>query len=208
MMNKKRRLILNLSLLVSVIVIVYALVMMVINNGEAKKLTLTSAQVGREIIQLDKGDCFNVDNWNEKVIQCNEREYKGHVRVYGNITIGTSLKKLKNVYNISNSTAKIKAEVPSKEKDGTTDMINVKYSDNFFKKYKNRYLDAVISIGFEKVKGSTKDITDSKLIDGKWRQVSVDKIKDADLIYRFDLNGMSGENVDKGEIIGITIKYQ
>lgn len=207
-MNKKRRLILNLSLLVSVIVIVYALVMMVINNGEAKKLTLTSAQVGREIIQLDKGDCFNVDNWNEKVIQCNEREYKGHVRVHGNITIGTSLKKLKNVYNISSSTAKIKAEVPSKEKDGTTDMINVKYSDNFFKKYKNKYLDAVISIGFEKVKGSTKDITNSKLIDGKWRQVSADKIKDADLIYRFDLNGMSGENVDKGETIGITIKYQ
>lgn len=207
-MNKKRRLILNLSLLVSVIVIVYALVMMVINNGEAKKLTLTSAQIGREIIQLDKGDCFNVDNWNEKVIQCNEREYKGHVRVYGNITIGTSLKKLKNVYNISSSTAKIKAEVPSKEKYGTTDMINVKYSDNFFKKYKNKYLDAVISIGFEKVKGSTKDIIDSKLIDGKWRQVSADKIKDADLIYRFDLNGMSGENVDKGETIGITIKYQ
>lgn len=207
-MNKKRRLILNLSLLVSVIVIVYALVMMVINNGEAKKLTLTSAQVGREIIQLDKGDCFNADNWNEKVIQCNERGYKGHVRVYGNITIGTSLKKLKNVYNISSSTAKIKAEVPSKEKDGTTDIINVKYSDNFFKKYKNKYLDAVISIGFEKAKGSTKDITDSKLIDGRWRQVSVDKIKDADLIYRFDLNGMSGENVDKGEIIGITIKCQ
>ena len=89
----------------------------------------------------------------------------------------------------------INAEVPTEEHDGTTDVIELEYTEDFFDNYDGEYLDAVIYIGFNNE-------------EGKWVPVESEEIEDAELVYGFDINGMDDSAVSAGEVIAIQIKYR
>lgn len=194
-MSKNRKIAVICAAIFAAIVLATAGIMVVNhNNIEPVELSLTEVQIGKETIELKKGDEVEVDAWNEPYAAVNGMEYDEAVTVCNNIAIGSTLSQLTEAFNIREGYAMINAEVPTEEHDGTTDVIDLEYTADFFDNYDGEYLDAVIYIGFNEE-------------DGKWIPAESEEIQDAELIYGFDINGMNDSAVGAGEVIAIQIKY-
>lgn len=195
-MSKNRKIAVICAAIFAAIVLAAAGIMAVNhNNSEPEELSLTKVQVGKETIELKKGDEVEADAWNEPYAAVNGKEYDETVTVCGNIAVGSTLSQLTEAFSIREGYAMINAEVPTEEHDGTTDVIELEYTEDFFDNYDGEYLDAVIYIGFNNE-------------EGKWVPVESEKIEDAELVYGFDINGMDDSAVSAGEVIAIQIKYR
>lgn len=195
-MSKNRKIAVICAAIFAAIVLALAVIMAVNhNNSEREELSLTKVQVGKETIELKKGDEVEADAWNEPYAAVNGKEYDETVTVCGNIAIGSTLSQLTEAFSIREGYAMINAEVPTEEHDGTTDVIELEYTEDFFDNYDGEYLDAVIYIGFNNE-------------EGKWVPVESEEIEDAELVYGFDINGMDDSAVSAGEVIAIQIKYR
>lgn len=195
-MSKNRKIAVICAAIFAAIVLAAAGIMAVNhNNSEPEELSLTKVQVGKETIELKKGDEVEADAWNEPYAAVNGKEYDETVTVCGNIAIGSTLSQLTEAFSIREGYAMINAEVPTEEHDGTTDVIELEYTEDFFDNYDGEYLDAVIYIGFNNE-------------EGKWVPVESEEIEDAELVYGFDINGMDDSAVSAGEVIAIQIKYR
>ena len=195
-MTKNRKIAVICAAIFAAIVLAAAGIMAVNhNNSEPEELSLTKVQVGKETIELKKGDEVEADAWNEPYAAVNGKEYDETVTVCGNIAIGSTLSQLTEAFSIREGYAMINAEVPTEEHDGTTDVIELEYTEDFFDNYDGEYLDAVIYIGFNNE-------------GGKWVPVESEEIEDAELVYGFDINGMDDSAVSAGEVIAIQIKYR
>lgn len=195
-MSKNRKIAVICAAIFAAIVLATAGIMVVNhNNIEPVELSLTEVQIGKETIELKKGDEVEADAWNEPYAAVNGKEYDETVTVCGNIAIGSTLSQLTEAFSIREGYAMINAEVPTEEHDGTTDVIELEYTEDFFDNYDGEYLDAVIYIGFNNE-------------EGKWVPVESEEIEDAELVYGFDINGMDDSAVSAGEVIAIQIKYR
>ena len=195
-MSKNRKIVVICAAIFAAIVLALAVIMAVNHkDSEREELSLTKVQVGKETIELKKGDEVEADAWNEPYAAVNGKEYDETVTVCGNIAIGSTLSQLTEAFSIREGYAMINAEVPTEEHDGTTDVIELEYTEDFFDNYDGEYLDAVIYIGFNNE-------------EGKWVPVESEKIEDAELVYGFDINGMDDSAVSAGEVIAIQIKYR
>lgn len=195
-MTKNRKIAVICAAIFAAIVLAAAGIMSVNhNNSEPEELSLTEVQIGKETVELKKGDEVEVDAWNEPYAAVNGKEYDETVTVCGNIAIGSTLSQLTEAFSIREGYAMINAEVPTEEHDGTTDVIELEYTEDFFDNYDGEYLDAVIYIGFNNE-------------EGKWVPVESEEIEDAELVYGFDINGMDDSAVSAGEVIAIQIKYR
>lgn len=195
-MTKNRKTAVICAAIFAAIVLASAVIMAVNHkDSEREELSLTKVQVGKETIELKKGDEVEADAWNEPYAAVNGKEYDETVTVCGNIAIGSTLSQLTEAFSIREGYAMINAEVPTEEHDGTTDVIELEYTEDFFDNYDGEYLDAVIYIGFNNE-------------EGKWVPVESEEIEDAELVYGFDINGMDDSAVSAGEVIAIQIKYR
>ena len=195
-MSKNRKIAVICAAIFAAIVLAAAGIMSVNhNNSEPEEMSLTEVQIGKETVELKKGDEVEVDAWNEPYAAVNGKEYDETVTVCGNIAIGSTLSQLTEAFSIREGYAMINAEVPTEEHDGTTDVIELEYTEDFFDNYDGEYLDAVIYIGFNNE-------------EGKWVPVESEEIEDAELVYGFDINGMDDSAVSAGEVIAIQIKYR
>ena len=195
-MTKNRKIAVICAAIFAAIVLAAAGIMSVNhNNSEPEELSLTEVQIGKETVELKKGDEVEVDAWNEPYAAVNGKEYDETVTVCGNIAIGSTLSQMTEAFSIREGYAMINAEVPTEEHDGTTDVIELEYTEDFFDNYDGEYLDAVIYIGFNNE-------------EGKWVPVESEEIEDAELVYGFDINGMDDSAVSAGEVIAIQIKYR
>lgn len=195
-MSKNRKIAVICAAIFAAIVLALAVIMAVNHkDSEREELSLTKVQVGKETIELKKGDEVEADAWNEPYAAVNGKEYDETVTVCGNIAIGSTLSQLTEAFSIREGYAMINAEVPTEEHDGTTDVIELEYTEDFFDNYDGEYLDAVIYIGFNNE-------------EGKWVPVESEEIEDAELVYGFDINGMDDSAVSAGEVIAIQIKYR
>lgn len=195
-MSKNRKIVVICAAIFAAIVLALAVIMAVNHkDSEREELSLTKVQVGKETIELKKGDEVEADAWNEPYAAVNGKEYDETVTVCGNIAIGSTLSQLTEAFSIREGYAMINAEVPTEEHDGTTDVIELEYTEDFFDNYDGEYLDAVIYIGFNNE-------------EGKWVPVESEEIEDAELVYGFDINGMDDSAVSAGEVIAIQIKYR
>ena len=195
-MTKNRKIAVICAAIFAAIVLAAAGIMSVNhNNSEPEEMSLTEVQIGKETVELKKGDEVEVDAWNEPYAAVNGKEYDETVTVCGNIAIGSTLSQLTEAFSIREGYAMINAEVPTEEHDGTTDVIELEYTEDFFDNYDGEYLDAVIYIGFNNE-------------EGKWVPVESEEIEDAELVYGFDINGMDDSAVSAGEVIAIQIKYR
>ena len=195
-MSKNRKIAVICAAIFAAIVLALAVIMAVNHkDSEREELSLTKVQVGKETIELKKGDEVEADAWNEPYAAVNGKEYDETVTVCGNIAIGSTLSQLTEAFSIREGYAMINAEVPTEEHDGTTDVIELEYTEDFFDNYDGEYLDAVIYIGFNNE-------------EGKWVPVESEDIEDAELVYGFDINGMDDSAVSAGEVIAIQIKYR
>ena len=195
-MSKNRKIAVICAAIFAAIVLASAVIMAVNHkDSEREELSLTKVQVGKETIELKKGDEVEADAWNEPYAAVNGKEYDETVTVCGNIAIGSTLSQLTEAFSIREGYAMINAEVPTEEHDGTTDVIELEYTEDFFDNYDGEYLDAVIYIGFNNE-------------EGKWVPVESEEIEDAELVYGFDINGMDDSAVSAGEVIAIQIKYR
>lgn len=195
-MSKNRKIAVICAAIFAAIVLAAAGIMAVNHkDSEREELSLTKVQVGKETIELKKGDEVEADAWNEPYAAVNGKEYDETVTVCGNIAIGSTLSQLTEAFSIREGYAMINAEVPTEEHDGTTDVIELEYTEDFFDNYDGEYLDAVIYIGFNNE-------------EGKWVPVESEEIEDAELVYGFDINGMDDSAVSAGEVIAIQIKYR
>lgn len=195
-MTKNRKTAVICAAIFAAIVLALAVIMAVNHkDSEREELSLTKVQVGKETIELKKGDEVEADAWNEPYAAVNGKEYDETVTVCGNIAVGSTLSQLTEAFSIREGYAMINAEVPTEEHDGTTDVIELEYTEDFFDNYDGEYLDAVIYIGFNNE-------------EGKWVPVESEKIEDAELVYGFDINGMDDSAVSAGEVIAIQIKYR
>ena len=195
-MSKNRKIAVICASIFAAIVLALAVIMAVNHkDSEREELSLTKVQVGKETIELKKGDEVEADAWNEPYAAVNGKEYDETVTVCGNIAIGSTLSQLTEAFSIREGYAMINAEVPTEEHDGTTDVIELEYTEDFFDNYDGEYLDAVIYIGFNNE-------------EGKWVPVESEEIEDAELVYGFDINGMDDSAVSAGEVIAIQIKYR
>lgn len=195
-MTKNRKTAVICAAIFAAIVLASAVIMAVNHkDSEREELSLTKVQVGKETIELKKGDEVEADAWNEPYAAVNGKEYDETVTVCGNIAVGSTLSQLTEAFSIREGYAMINAEVPTEEHDGTTDVIELEYTEDFFDNYDGEYLDAVIYIGFNNE-------------GGKWVPVESEEIEDAELVYGFDINGMDDSAVSAGEVIAIQIKYR
>ena len=195
-MSKNRKIAVICAAIFAAIVLASAVIMAVNHkDSEREEPSLTKVQVGKETIELKKGDEVEADAWNEPYAAVNGKEYDETVTVCGNIAIGSTLSQLTEAFSIREGYAMINAEVPTEEHDGTTDVIELEYTEDFFDNYDGEYLDAVIYIGFNNE-------------EGKWVPVESEEIEDAELVYGFDINGMDDSAVSAGEVIAIQIKYR
>lgn len=194
-MSKNRKIAVICAAIFAAIVLALAVIMAVNHkDSEREELSLTKVQVGKETVELKKGDEVEADAWNEPYAAVNGKEYDADVVLFNNIAIGSTLSQLTEAFNIREGYAMINAEVPTEEHDGTTDVIDLEYTADFFDNYDGEYLDAVIYIGFNEE-------------DGKWIPAESEVIQDAELVYGFDINGMDDSAVGVGEVIAIQIKY-
>ncbi len=170
------------------------------NKKETKSLTgLEKFTLNNKKITLKRGEELSVNGWNDLEVIYNNKIYNDTPTIYNDITLGTNYEKVLESFGIEKGYAITNREVPTKEKDGTTDIIEEEFKNkNIFKK---KYLDLYLVFGYKKV-------------NKKWTLVSakeLEKLMDTDnelLIFYIDFNGMEDEIVDKGEVIAFTVTYQ
>lgn len=209
MVIKNEKKVKRIANIFAVAAIIIVLGFILVDKGKAEpEFDLNVVGVGKyhTAVALEPGDEAEIDAWNDLFVMVKGKEYGSTPSIWFDVNIGDSLDKLAEECSLKEGYAIINSEVPTEEHDGTTDVIDVPYSKNFFEKYKGEYLDAMIYIGYNKVEeASEEDATG--LVNGKWAQVPADEIMDADLIFGFDINGMEDQAVNPGEVIKIIIRY-
>ena len=75
-MTKNRKIAVICAAIFAAIVLAAAGIMSVNhNNSEPEELSLTEVQIGKETVELKKGDEVEVDAWNEPYAAVNGKEY-------------------------------------------------------------------------------------------------------------------------------------
>lgn len=186
-------------ILMIVVSILFVLALILIPKNP---VNLTTIAIGNKNYTLEKGDYLYVNNWNELEVKYNDKEYKEIPVIYQGITIGSTLDEVLDVFSLKKDYANINMEVPTKEKDGTTDIINVLYKNKDSFNY--NYLDVNITFGYKKINNSWEMLKYKDL--EKYLEEEI--VKEDILVFHIDINGMTEENVNKAEVIMFTIEYK
>lgn len=186
-------------ILMAVVSILFVLVLILIPKNPIK---ITTIAIGNINYKLDKGDILFVNNWDELIVEYKDKKYEEIPVIYKGITIGSTKDEVLTAFNIKKGYANINMEVPTKEKDGTTDIIDVIYEGD--KSFKDNFLDANITFGYKKENNSWKMLKYKELE----KYLEVETTKEDILLFNIDINGKSEETVDKNEVIMFSIEYK
>lgn len=173
---------------------------------------LTRIQIGDNEIILQQGERVEQNYWNENReavytdADGKESYYEDKVLVNGQITIGSNVKEVLDVFEITPGDAMVNREIDCYG-DGTTDIVEEEYDSlDFFDEEK--VLDARICFGYEKM-------------DGEWTKLSYETLRavlygDTDkekeyLVFEFDFvgNALAGDtDVNERELIDLVVYYR
>lgn len=160
---------------------------------------LDTFTMGYEKYTIKRGEELTVNAWNDLEIMYNNEIYDDLPTIANGVTIGTNYKDVLKIFGIQDGYAIANMEVPTKQQDGTTDIVEETYKNKSI--FKKDYLDLYLLFGYKKVNNKWKMITAKEL----------EKLMDTDkelLIYYIDFNGMEAEMVKKGEVIAFSITHQ
>lgn len=155
--------------------------------------------MGYEKYTLKRNQEISVSAWNGLEVLFNNNTYDVLPTIANGVTIGTNYKDVLKTFDIQEGYAITNMEVSTKEKDGTTDVIEGTYKNKSI--FKKDYLDLYLLFGYKKVNKAWKMVTAKELT----------KLMDTDkelLIYYIDFNGMEDELVNKGEVIAFSVTHQ
>ena len=186
-------------ILMAVVSILFVLVLILIPKNPIK---ITTIAIGSINHKLEKGDVLFVNNWDELIVEYKDKNYEEIPVIYKGITIGSTKDEVLTAFNIKKGYANINMEVPTKEKDGTTDIIDVIYEGD--KSFKDNFLDANITFGYKKENNSWKMLKYKELE----KYLEEETTKEDILLFNIDINGMSEEIVDKNEVIMFSVEYK
>lgn len=186
-------------ILIAVVSILFVLVLILIPKNPIK---ITTIAIGSINHKLEKGDVLFVNNWDELIVEYKEKKYEEIPVIYKGITIGSTKDEVLTAFNIKKGYANVNMEVPTKEKDGTTDIIDVIYEGD--KSFKDNFLDANITFGYKKENNSWKMLKYKELE----KYLEEETTKEDILLFNIDINGMPEEIVDKNEVIMFSIEYK
>lgn len=186
-------------ILIAVVSILFVLVLILIPKNPIK---ITTIAIGSINHKLEKGDVLFVNNWDELIVEYKDKKYEEIPVIYKGITIGSTKDEVLTAFSIKKGYANINMEVPTKEKDGTTDIIDVIYEGD--KSFKDNFLDANITFGYKKENNSWKMLKYKELE----KYLEEETTKEDILLFNIDINGMSEEIVDKNEVIMFSIEYK
>lgn len=186
-------------ILMAVVSILFVLVLILIPKNPIK---ITTIAIGSINHKLEKGDVLFVNNWDELIVEYKDKKYEEIPVIYKGITIGSTKDEVLTSFNIKKGYANINMEVPTKEKDGTTDIIDVIYEGD--KSFKDNFLDANITFGYKKENNSWKMLKYKELE----KYLEEEPTKEDILLFNIDINGRSEEIVDKNEVIMFSIEYK
>ena len=160
---------------------------------------LDTFTMGYEKYTIKRGEELTVNAWNDLEIMYNNEIYDDLQTIANGVTIGTNYKDVLKMFGIQDGYAIANMEVPTKQQDGTTDIIEETYRNKSI--FKKDYLDLYLLFGYKKVNKKWKMVTAKEL----------EKLMDTDkelLIYYIDFNGTEDEVVNKGEVIAFSITHQ
>lgn len=160
---------------------------------------LDTFTMGYEKYTIKRGEELTVNAWNDLEIMYNNEIYDDLPTIANGVTIGTNYKDVLKIFGIQDGYAIANMEVPTKQQDGTTDIVEETYKNKSI--FKKDYLDLYLLFGYKKVNKKWKMVTAKEL----------EKLMDTDkelLIYYIDFNGMEDEMVKKGEVIAFSITHQ
>ena len=166
------------------------------DNDGNKSNELLNVCIADECFLLKDGLAANA--WNELEVYVDGKEYDEYPLIYGDITIGSKVKDIFNVFDIKPGYAYINMEVSNG--DDTTDIVDLEYED--FEFLEEKYLDAYIMFGYKK-ENDKYVMVESSIIE---EYLVEENTEDIDVLFAIDINGMSGEEVNKEEVIAISIK--
>lgn len=155
--------------------------------------------MGYEKYTIKRGEELTVNAWNDLEIMYNNEIYDDLPTIANGVTIGTNYKDVLKIFGIQDGYAIANMEVPTKQEDGTTDIIETTYRNKSI--FKKDYLDLYLLFGYKKV-------------NKEWKMVTVKELKklmDTDkelLVFYIDFNGMEDEVVKPGEVISFSITHQ
>lgn len=148
-----------------------------------------------------EGDHLEANLWNGLVVKYNGESYNSFPVFKNGITKGSKAKEVIEKFEIKKGYAIINMEVPTKEEDGTTDVIEEEYINNDF--LNREYLDADIIFGYKKEGDNWKMLEYSELT----KYFEEEKANDYILLYKIDINGMMFEKVGVGKVISVNVIY-
>ena len=160
---------------------------------------LDTFTMGYEKYTIKRGEELTVNAWNDLEIMYNNEIYDDLPTIANGVTIGTNYKDVLKIFGIQDGYAIANMEVPTKQEDGTTDIIEKTYRNKSI--FKKDYLDLYLLFGYKKV-------------NKEWKMVTVKELKkliDTDkelLVFYIDFNGMEDEVVKPGEVISFSITHQ
>ena len=160
---------------------------------------LDTFTMGYEKYTIKRGEELTVNAWNDLEIMYNNEIYDDLPTIANGVTIGTNYKDVLKIFGIQDGYAIANMEVPTKQEDGTTDIIEKTYRNKSI--FKKDYLDLYLLFGYKKV-------------NKEWKMVTVKELKklmDTDkelLVFYIDFNGMDNEVVKPGEVISFSITHQ
>ena len=186
-------------ILMAVVSILFVLGLILIPKNPIK---ITTIAIGSINHKLEKGDVLFVNNWDELIVEYKDKKYEEIPVIYKGITIGSTKDEVLTAFNIKKGYANVNMEVPTKEKDGTTDIIDVIYEGD--KSFKDNFLDANITFGYKKENNSWKMLKYKELE----KYLEEETTKEDILLFNIDINGMPEEIVDKNEVIMFSIEYK
>lgn len=160
---------------------------------------LDTFTMGYEKYTIKRGEELTVNAWNDLEIMYNNEIYDDLPTIANGVTIGTNYKDVLKIFGIQDGYAIANMEVPTKQQDGTTDIVEETYKNKSI--FKKDYLDLYLLFGYKKVNKKWKMVTAKEL----------EKLMDTDkelLIYYIDFNGTEDEVVNKGEVIAFSITHQ
>lgn len=192
----KKKLILTITFIIIFIGLISSIFVFILNNSFVNYETnVNMIELGDEIIYLKQGDKLIVNAWNppiEVYLNDDELNNKNIPELYNGVTLGTNVKDVIMKFNIKSGYAMLNMEVPTKQEDGTTDIVNKRFKN--LNSIPNNFLDCAIIFGYKKV-------------NNKWKMVKEKNLKDADIIYYIDINGFDDEMYELNDVIKFKIKY-
>lgn len=183
-------------------IIVILLARLIVQENKIKPIDpkeLDKFKMGYEKYTIKRGEELTVNAWNDLEVIYNNEDYNDLPTIANGVTISTNYKDVLKTFGIQDGYAIANMEVETKEKDGTTDVIEETYRNKSI--FKKTYLDLYLLFGYKKVNKEWKMVTAKEL----------EKLMDTDkelLIYYIDFNGMEDEVVNKGEVIAFSITHQ